>query len=463
MSEILGEALGEPPAAGLDFEPLSFVDEVAKNVAAAATGVERRLIIEVAIRDIFSAREGAATTWLLQIASAFISACAIGLEDSSGQAIEALLAKSVLVLDTDVLLSYVGVDEQDHRGVCELVDRWKKLPSKVMVARPVLEEFSRHAYIAQHEWNQVFPHHIPGDAESRARLMRNVFVRSFGGLIESKKAKARDWVSYIDGYRGAFEYDFSRSIQTLRLDHRIDELPPTGLGEERLEARVRDYLVSKIDENWGVKPYAKDKARRDAQLYVAIVRYTRLRREMDPLASCILVSSARRLASVEDNFHEVGDSHMVASISSMLYLVSLLPGVSLGLSAMKTFLFEGRRLGASSDLEQTVLRVIRTSQDRNMKFAQRGLLMNSLRRMLLKDAHEMGQKGPDDVLIQRAEKAALESPSNQSRLLEHMALVLDQIGPSHRVARENEDLKRRQKELELENERLRRAGSKGRA
>ncbi len=463
LSELLGDATnGTLSSEGL-FEPLSFVDELAKKVASAATGAERAQIIETAIRDIFAAPDGPATTWLLQIASAFISACAIGLEDSSGQAIESLLGKSVLVLDTDVLLSFVGTDEHDHQGVKSLIERWKRLPGKVMVAKPVLEEFSRHAYIAQYEWQQVYPHHIPGNQETRSRLMRNVFVRSFGRMIEEKKARARDWSGYIQTYRGSAEYDYQKAIQTLRLDSKIEELPPIGQGEEALEREVRKFLISRIDESWGPKLYARDKARRDAQLYAAIVHFTRMRREYDPLASCILVSSARRLASAEDEFHQVGDSHMVASISSMLYLISLLPGVSLGLSAMRAFLFEGGRVGVSSDLEQTVLRVIRTSQERNMKFAQRGVLMNSLRQMLLKDAHEMGQRGPEDLLIQRAEKAALETPSNQARLLEHLAGALDQIGPSHRVARENEELKRRQRELEIENERLRRAGGKPRS
>jgi hypothetical protein len=433
---------------------LSFIGELAKVVAAAATGIERRPIIETAIRDIFSDRMGPAANWMVQIAAAFVAACAIGLEDKSAQAIERLLSKTVLVLDTDVLLSLVGKDEADHDGVNAIVERWKQLPGKILVGEPVLEEFARHAYIAQAEFEHV-RHLLPGTEEERTRLMKNVLVRSFGRLIEDGGAKVREWPSYIDMYRGTIQYDYSKALALLRVDLKIDMLPRPIKDADDLEKKVRRFLIDRIDETWGPKLYAHDKAKRDARLYAALVYYTRARREIDPLANCILVSSARRLASAEDEFHEVGDTHIVASIASMLYLVSLLPGVSLGLSAMKAFLFEGNRAGLSGDLERTVLRVIQSSKERKLKFKQRGALMSELRELLLKDAHDMGRRGPDEVLLQSAEREALATPEKQNRLMDLLAAALDKIGPSHRVAKENEELKRKQKALEEENAKLR--------
>jgi hypothetical protein len=138
---------------------------------------------------------------------------------------------------------------------------------------------------------------------------------------------------------------------------------------------------------------------------------------------------------------------MVASISAMLYLISLLPGVSLGMSAMKAFLFEGYRPSLSSDLERTLLRMVRGSKDRELPFAKRGVLMDAVREKMLKDAHEKGIRGADRNVVEAAEAAAM-TPANQPRTLEILSEALDKVGASHRLERENAELRARNRELE---------------
>ncbi|ABM95549.1 hypothetical protein Mpe_A2595 [Methylibium petroleiphilum PM1] len=427
---------------------LTFLDDLADAVAATVTTAERKIELSTAIRDIFSDRLGPAAEWLIRLATSFISAAAMGLEHQSAEAVANLLKKTNIVLDTDVLLSLVGLDEPEHEGVVSLVRRWKELTGKVLVAEPVLEEFARHAHIAQVEFDHV-QHLLPGTPEDRLILFKNVFVRAFGRLLADGHAKRVQWKSFIDQFRGAKVYDWQPALTTLVYDHGLEKLAPRSSREANLEVQVRKYLISLADETRSQTPHAQDKARRDAQLYAAIAHHLRTIRSLDPAANCVLVSSAKRLASVEDKFKIAADYQIVSTVSAMLYLVSLMPGVSLGLSAMKSFLFEGYRPGLSSELERTLLRMVRASKERELAFAQRGVLMKTLRDRFVKDAHEKGLKAPEERLVAVAEAQAL-TPENQPRTLEILTEALDKIGASHRVERENADLRRKNAELERE-------------
>jgi hypothetical protein len=435
---------------------LTFLDDLAEAVAAAVTTAERKSEFNTAIRDIFSDRLGPAAEWLIRVAASFVSAAAMGLEHQSAEAVASLLKKTSIVLDTDVLLSLVGIDEPEHQGVKSLVTRWKELTGKVFVAEPVLEEFARHAHIAEVEFDHV-QHLLPGTPEDRLILFKNVFVRAFGNLVAQGSARRNQWKTYIGQFRGAHVYDWSAALTTLVYDHGLEKLAPRSLKEAALEDQVRKYLVSLADESRSQTPYAQDKARRDAQLYAAIAHHLKSIRALDPAANCVLVSSARRLSIAEERFKIAADYQIVSTISSMLYLISLMPGVSLGLSAMKSFLFEGYRPGLSSELERTLLRMVRASKERELAFAQRGVLMKTVRDRFVRDAHEKGLRAPVERLIANAETEAL-APENQQRTLAILAEALDKVGASNRVERENAELRRKNAELERELARRTRKG-----
>ena len=441
------ESSGAVPTEGRS-SSLTFLDDLASAVAATVTTAERKLELGTAIRDIFSDRLGPAAEWLIRVAASFVSAAAMGLEHKSAEAVANLLKKTSLVLDTDVLLSLVGVDEPEHQGVYSLVARWKELTGKIFVAEPVLEEFARHANIAQVEFDQV-QHLLPGTPEDRLILFKNVFVRAFGSLVAGGKAKKSEWKVYLAQFRGDRIYDWSPALMTLVYDYGLEKLAPPSSNEALLETEVRKYLVALADETPVPTPYAKDKARRDAQLYAAIAHHIRVSRNIDPAANCVLVSSARRLSIAEEKFKVAGDYQIVTTVSSMLYLISLIPGVSLGLSAMKSFLFEGYRPSLSSDLERTLLRMVRASKQRELAFAQRGVLMKTIRDRFVRDAHEKGLRAPEERLIYIAESTAL-NPENQARTLQILSEALDKVGASHRVERENAELRRKNAELQRE-------------
>lgn len=226
--------------------------------------------------------------------------------------------------------------------------------------------------------------------------------------------------------------------------------------EAGLEQDVRTHLIGLADRraNGAASKIERDKARRDAELYASIVSHLKALRAADPGATCLLVSSARRLAIAETKFKESGEPHLVVNISSVLYLISMLPTASLGLSAMKAFLFDERRQGFSSDLERTLLRMVRSSQEVSMPFAKRGLLMRAMRERLLEDAAVGQEPDAKRVTLDSVEREALK-PANEKRTIELLRDSLDEIGADSRLELENAQLRKKLRELEAQMQHLR--------
>jgi hypothetical protein len=157
---------------------LSFLEELATAVANTATHPQRRAELSQSVIDLFSDRSGGATDWLVRVSASFVACCALGLEQSTGDALARLLARTALVLDSDVVLSLLGEGEPEHQSVFAIASKWTKVGGKVLVAEPVLEEVAYHANIAQHDFDQVV-HLLPGTVNDRLHIIENAFVRSF--------------------------------------------------------------------------------------------------------------------------------------------------------------------------------------------------------------------------------------------------------------------------------------------
>jgi hypothetical protein len=195
----------------------------------------------------------------------------------------------------------------------------------------------------------------------------------------------------------------------------------------------------------------RDKAARDAELYASMVGYADTLRLTDPGATCLLISSARRLAVADAEFQRSGERQLIVSLASAVYLVSLMPNVSLGLSAMKAFLFDETKARFSSALERTLVRMVRSSREVSMPFAKRGILMKEMRERLVRDAVERGlPRGRQK--IRELEAEALR-PRNEERTIEMLGKTLDSVVVDSRLERENRELKRKLAVLEAELER----------
>lgn len=429
---------------------LSFLSELATAVAHTATHPQRRSELHQAVVDLFSDRTSVATDWLVRVSASFVACCALGLEHSTGEALARLFARTALVMDTDVVLSLLGEGEPEHPAVFTIVSKWTKFGGKVLASEPVLEEVAYHAHIAQHDFEQV-RHLLPGSSEDRLHIVENVFVRSFAEHMATSGARIGHWGRFIAQYVGSASYNWDRVMSHLRAEHSVGTLPHRTAEYEPLEQSVRSFLIRSAEQRGYVGKTVTDMASRDARLYAQMVQYLQSIRATDPGATCLLVSSAQRLAETEDRFHESGEQQMVVSISTVLQLLSLVPQVSLGLSAMKAFLFEERRPGFSSDLERTILRLVRTSGEFSMPWAKRGALMREVRDRLVDDARKEGRQLPTDTNTNSLERAALED-QNRPRMIQILAASLDKVAVRTRLEDENARLRKQLSALQKESQ-----------
>jgi len=425
---------------------LTFLENFAKSVAATSSHPQRQQELQQAIKDLFSDRAGDAAKWLVSICASFVAACTMGLEYRSSVAISSLLRRMTIVLDTDVVLSLLGISEPEHEAVSIIVERWTKMGGQVLVGVPVLEETAYHAFIADRDFEQVRTFDL-AQRDVRAQLVENVFVRAFGELMARHEARMTQWRSYIDQFRGRQEYDYSTVHSYLQVEHSINRLPERSANDANFVTNVQKYILGQMEAaSLRIDKNARDKALRDAELYVSLVRHAKRLRDGDPGAACILVSSARRLTGVDLRFKESGEERLVLSVSAALYLISLMPNVKLGLGSMRAFLFDETRRKFSSDLERTVLRMIYASREHSLPFAKRGILMREMRGRLLRGASytEPGAQRSSTVDI---EKEMLKS-ENRDELINALTESLDAVAVDTRTEKENRILKERIVELE---------------
>jgi hypothetical protein len=323
----------------------------------------------------------------------------------------------------------------------------------------VLEEVAYHASIAQYDFDQV-SHLLPGTPEDRLRIIENVFVRSFAEHMARGGTTSRQWGRFIQQYRGNTPYDWRPIASHLRAEHSVGTLPPRSAEYEPLELEVRNFMIRSAEDRGYTGKTVRDKASRDARLYAQMVNYLQSVRATDPGATCLLVSSAHRLAEAEEAFQESGEQQIVVPISTVLHLLSMLPQVTLGLSAMKAFLFEERRPGFSSDLERTLLRLVRSSDQVSMPWAKRGALMREVRDRLIDDARQQGRKLAADASTLPLERVAL-LEENKPRTVQLLAEALDKVVVSTRVEDENARLRKENEALRGQLERARKPPAKG--
>jgi hypothetical protein len=290
-------------------------------------------------------------------------------------------------------------------------------------------------------------------------VIENAFVRSFAEHMATSGTTLRQWGRFIAQYRGTSQYDWRQVVSHLRAEYSVGTLPHRTSEYEALELEVKTFLIRTAERRGYTGKNARDKASRDARLYAQMVQYLQSVRASDPGATCLLVSSAHRLVEAEATFHESGEQQLVVPISTVLQLLSLLPQVSLGLSAMRAFLFEDRRPGFSSDLERTILRLVRTSSEVAMPWAKRGTLMREVRDRLIDDARKQGRFVEDGANTTALERAAL-LETNKPRTIQILAEALDKAAVRTRLEDENARLR---KENETLKQQMGRSQGNGRA
>ncbi len=225
--------------------------------------------VHAAVSDLLHAGSGPAVDWLTRACFAFVCACSLGLEARTQLAFGELISRTVLVLDTDVVLSYLSPDETAHEGVLNIVRQWRELGGKVVVSQEVLSEVAYHAWIAPGDFAHVRDL-LPGTAADRQILSRNAFVRGFGALLEQRKAKMNQWDRWIGQYKGTSKNDQAALRGTLLRGHHLGELPPPTKRYRKLAAEIQEYIERGQARRDGDRPrdawdefVRTDKGRRD--------------------------------------------------------------------------------------------------------------------------------------------------------------------------------------------------------
>ena len=86
-----------------------------------------RETVAQAISDLLTERTGPAFDWFTKVAERFVILCSLGLEATSGDELRQVIKSHQIVLDSDIILSYLCDGESDHRKARELLSRWLQL------------------------------------------------------------------------------------------------------------------------------------------------------------------------------------------------------------------------------------------------------------------------------------------------------------------------------------------------
>ncbi|GAG56961.1 unnamed protein product, partial [marine sediment metagenome] len=161
-----------------------------------------------AIKDLFNENDSDAYKWLAQLGTIYISLCSLGLEPTAQRQIEERLGDIDLILDTDIVLSFLSRGELHHEAINHIVKTWQKISGNIWVTPCVLEEAAYHAWIGQREYEELWRDLEKYDNKASLRLINNVFVRGF--RVESSKYAPKYWRWYISNYKGNSNYDYSK-------------------------------------------------------------------------------------------------------------------------------------------------------------------------------------------------------------------------------------------------------------
>lgn len=439
-------ALMDAQASGAPAAPFSFADALGEACASVSSNEQQREEIRVAIIDLFREPTGPAFDWLVQLCAGFVTVCSLGLEVQSGAKVAEILGRFVLVLDTDVTLSLLCEGEPDHPGVKAIHQRLKVLGGEMRVANSVVREVRHHARIAHHGYENVAAW-LPGTREDRLRLIDNAFVRGFAELLAIKKARPSQWTAYMAQY--ASRPTFDGLTEVLQAEFGVRPLPEAGAEWQQLKAEVQAHVIAHLPtpENPGDRHILVDKGKRDASLYVDMVAFIARLRVENLDRECLLVSSGRRLAGLESHFKRFGTGHFVVTVAMVIHLLSLVPGVSLHLGALRAFLFEGAKFRSGDALETLVLRTLKEAGQVDVPFAKRKYLAREVRRRLIETSHnvqEARRLNSTRALTKELVKAASEPAKEGTRASE---ILVGALESSATWTKKDEEIARLRKEV----------------
>ena len=415
--------------------PLSeLLDGIRTGIAATGLGGARCEEVAQAVVDLFSDRESESFAWLTDLAVKYVGICSLGLEPTAQQALAAHLRNIDLVIDTDIVLSFLSPGERPHAAVENLLRRWVSFGGRVLITPTVLEEASYHAWISDYQYQEIWRDlsRIPkGEVH---RYASNAFVRAFAASCEGDFSPKR-WSAFVNEFRGSGPYDDSKIIAILKDDECFDVVEEFSFDSD-FAGSVRDriFALRNIDDDTYVPKAMGDKVWRDARL-VGFLKSRRSDPRLRNRTTVILSSSSvlQRAASYYEV--ELGEPWGVWSIGAVAYLLALVPGVHMTMGTLRNCLFDEGNTDAIDQISRVALRVIQRSREYQLGFSRRATLRRELARNVAGMAKERGQRRSE-----LAEKLLEPEQEYKELLTEVIASAVDQLAAS-RSEREIEKLR----------------------
>lgn len=428
---------------------------IARAASHGFTHRQQREEVETAVLDLLRDGNGPAVEWLSRACFAFICACSLGIEPRTQAALESILSRTTLVLDTDVIISFLSPDEPLYETTRSLTRQWREAGGRIILSQEVLKEVAHHAWNAKIDYEHIGDV-LPANTTERRTLSRNAFVRGFGKLLESGEATPSEWPQWIRQFRGNSLSDISQVRNHLHGEWKFGELPSPNREFRVVSKDVEAYIERKHTSETSYRPWDDrddfiwgDKARRDASLFASLLQANQAGTELGEDRHTYLVTSSGRFRDVESKFR-TGESSLVLSVPAASYMLSLTPGRPLGLSALRAFLFDSKWQERLSDFQLLALRVVKRSSSFKMNWAKRGALLRELRRSVESEARERTPRNTATRdAVESVEREWTES-GGRDGLSKALAKALDEVAVPMAMESELDAARKRIKELEEE-------------
>ena len=366
----------------------SLLTEGIKRTVAVISTTDLRESVALAILDMLTERSGAAFEWFSKVAERFVILCSLGLEGTSADEIRQVLRSHQVILDSDIILSYLCTGESDHRKSRDLLGWWLQLGGRLLVSPVVLEEVAYHAWISERDFRET--EYLLGKLQKHelGRYIKSAFVRTYHGLEKSPNR----WQMYIGQFRGNSKGDYSKILSILRQRLKVETLPEAY--DENLRGRINEYLMTSARDVYKEAEQLEDvsyKVERDGKLMASIAAARKVQERMGDRNPIVLLSSSYLLRRAENRFREeFGAERVLFSIGALSYLLSSLPDVTLGADSLRRALFEFGSSARLNDPERRALRVIRATEAYDIPWAERQLLQTNLTAAIRSEAEKRG-------------------------------------------------------------------------
>jgi hypothetical protein len=447
----IGLLLGEEPTNRDDDalqDLVKLIDVMSERAGLAGNTPDRQKDLAVAVSDAFLEPGSDAFEWLSEVAAVFVCIASLGFIGTSADALKRCISRTILVMDTDVLISFLCEAEPTHAECRAVYTGWRGIGGQLATAPVVLEEVAHHAWIAEMDFDETADLRARGQRRDAYRIITNAFVRSYWKKAE--KFSKREFFEYLSEFRGTSERDYRRVQDVIVRDFKFSVIQEVGDGDS-LATRVRGFLGEIQATAEKKKDYWEDKSRKDGRLLASAKAWRdRLRSEASDLTTCLL-SSSTLLERADRRFRgDIGLPNAVMSVGSAAYLLSLLPTSRMTLAGMRLVLFEPKRR-RFSQVQRLALRALAATSEYSFPFSRRATLLDKLDEALRREARARGvtfHQQENDFL-------SVKEPDSNARVI---AKAVDELAVTTRLEKENEDLRRQLAEVKA---RLGQAKGKG--